>query len=184
MMKSLNFLIYRGSRCCFLVVLVSVYNTHASKIPFVNDDQRAQMAMMMSNYQTGLHGWVPYVIVGLLLGITTYRQGRPMSMRYAFQPILGKSVNGLVGDIIDSVTIACTTFGVCTSLGLGTGAIGSALNRINSTIDPVTISTKLWIIWSITGIASISVLTGIKNGIRNLAKMALFSGITLALTRG
>ena len=158
------------------------YNTHASKIPFVNDDQRAQMAMMMSNYQTGLHGWVPYVIVGLLLGITTYRQGRPMSMRYAFQPILGKSVNGLVGDIIDSVTIACTTFGVCTSLGLGTGAIGSALNRINSTIDPVTISTKLWIIWSITGIASISVLTGIKNGIRNLAKMALFSGITLALT--
>ena len=158
------------------------YNAHASKIPFVNDDQRAQMAMMMSNYQTGLHGWVPYVIVGLLLGITTYRQGRPMSMRYAFQPILGKSVNGLVGDIIDSVTIACTTFGVCTSLGLGTGAIGSALNRINSTIDPVTISTKLWIIWSITGIASISVLTGIKNGIRNLAKMALFSGITLALT--
>lgn len=158
------------------------YNAHASKIPFVNDDQRAQMAMMMSNYQTGLHGWVPYVIVGLLLGITTYRQGRPMSMRYAFQPILGKSVNGLVGDIIDSVTIACTTFGVCTSLGLGTGAIGSALNRINSTIDPVTITTKLWIIWSITGIASISVLTGIKNGIRNLAKMALFSGITLALT--
>ena len=158
------------------------YNAHASKIPFVNDDQRAQMAMMMSNYQTGLHGWVPYVIVGLLLGITTYRQGRPMSMRYAFQPILGKSVNGLVGDIIDSVTIACTTFGVCTSLGLGTGAIGSALNRINSTIDPVTISTKLWIIWSITGIASISVLTGIKNGIRNLAKMALFSGTTLTLT--
>lgn len=158
------------------------YNAHASKIPFVNDDQRAQMAMMMSNYQTGLHGWVPYVIVGLLLGITTYRQGRPMSMRYAFQPILGKSVNGLIGDIIDSVTIACTTFGVCTSLGLGTGAIGSALNRINSDIDPVTLSTKLWIIWSITGVASISVLMGIKSGIRNLAKMALFSGITLALT--
>ena len=158
------------------------YNAHASKIPFVNDDQRAQMAMMMSNYQTGLHGWVPYVIVGLLLGITTYRQGRPMSMRYAFQPILGKNVNGFIGDIIDSVTIACTTFGVCTSLGLGTGAIGSALNRINSNIEPTTLSTKLWIIWSITGIASISVLTGIKNGIRNLAKMALFSGITLALT--
>ena len=158
------------------------YNAHASKIPFVNDDQRAQMAMMMSNYQTGLHGWVPYVIVGLLLGITTYRQGRPMSMRYAFQPILGKNVNGIIGDIIDSVTIACTTFGVCTSLGLGTGAIGSALNRINSNIEPTTLSTKLWIIWSITGIASISVLTGIKNGIRNLAKMALFSGITLALT--
>lgn len=158
------------------------YNTHASKIPFVNDDQRAQMAMMMSNYQTGLHGWVPYVIVGLLLGITTYRQNKPMSMRYAFQPILGKAVDGLVGDIIDSLTIVCTTFGVCTSLGLGTGAIGSALNRINSDIEPNTLNTKLWIIWSITGIASISVLTGIKNGIRNLARLAFFSGLTLSLT--
>lgn len=158
------------------------YNAHASKIPFVNDDQRAQMAMMMANYQTGLHGWVPYVIVGLLLGLTTYRQGRPMSMRYAFQPLIGKGVNGLVGDIIDSVTIACTTFGVCTSLGLGAGAIGAALNRINSNIEPATLDTKLWIIWSITAVASVSVLTGLKNGIRNLAKMALFCGITLALT--
>lgn len=158
------------------------YNAHASKIPFVNDDQRAQMAMMMSNYQTGLHGWVPYVIVGLLLGLTTYRQDRPMSMRYAFQPLIGKAVNGFVGDIIDSITIACTTFGVCTSLGLGAGAIGSALNRINSSIEPDTLNTKLWIVWSITAVASVSVLTGLKNGIRNLAKMALFSGITLALT--
>ena len=158
------------------------YNANASKIPFVNDDQRAQMAMMMSNYQTGLHGWVPYVIVGLLLGITTYRQGKPMSMRYAFHPILGNSVDGFLGDIIDSVTIACTTFGVCTSLGLGTGAIGSALNRINSDIDPSSLETKLWIIWTITAAASTSVLTGLQNGIRNLARLALFSGITLSLT--
>jgi choline-glycine betaine transporter len=158
------------------------YNANASKIPFVNDDQRAQMAMMMSNYQTGLHGWVPYVIVGLLLGITTYRQGKPMSMRYAFHPILGSSVDGFLGDVIDSVTIACTTFGVCTSLGLGTGAIGSALNRINSDIDPSSLETKLWIIWTITAAASISVLTGLQNGIRNLARLALFSGITLSLT--
>jgi len=158
------------------------YNTHTSKIPFVNDDERAQMAMLMSNYQTGLHGWVPYVIIGILLGLTTYRQNKPMSMRYVFYPLIGKSVYGIIGDIIDATTIACTTFGVCTSLGLGAGAIGSALNRINTNIEPLTLETKLWIIWTITAIASISVLTGLHHGIKNLANTALISGITLILT--
>jgi len=154
-------------------------NNNAVKIPFINDDQRAQMAMLISYYQNGLHGWVPYLIISILLGVVCYRQGRPMSMRYAFQPLLGNSINGIVGDVIDAVTISCTTFGVCTSLGLGVGAIGTALNRLNHTIDPNSQTTQLMIIWLITASASISVVAGLKSGIRNLARMAFFCGIIL-----
>lgn len=154
-------------------------NNNAVKIPFVNDDQRAQMAMLISYYQNGLHGWVPYMVIGILLGVVCYRQGRPMAMRYAFQPLLGDSVNGIVGDVIDAITISCTTFGVCTSLGLGVGAIGAALNRLNGGIDPNSQTTQLLIIWLITATASISVVAGLKSGIKNLARMAFFSGVVL-----
>jgi len=154
-------------------------NNNAVKIPFINDDQRAQMAMLISYYQNGLHGWVPYLVIGILLGIVCFRQGRPMAMRYAFQPLIGDSVNGLVGDIIDALTISTTTFGVCTSLGLGVAAIGTALNRLNPTIDANAQATQLAIIWLITAAASISVLIGLKSGIKNLARLAFFSGITL-----
>src|SRR6056300_999752 len=72
------------------------YNKNAVKIPFINDDQRAQMAMMIAYYQTGIHGWLPYIVIALTIGVTCSRRNRPMTMRYALEPVLGKSVNGLV----------------------------------------------------------------------------------------
>jgi choline-glycine betaine transporter len=158
------------------------YNKNAVKIPFINDDQRAQMAMMIAYYQTGIHGWLPYIVIALTIGVTCSRRNRPMTMRYALEPVLGKSVNGLVGDIIDATTIACTTFGVCTSLGLGTGAIATMLNRLNPNISSTALSTKLSIIWSITTAASISVLIGLKRGIKTLSNLAFFTGLILMVS--
>ena len=154
-------------------------NNIVAKIPFANDDQRAQMAMLLSYYQNGLHGWIPYLVIGTLLGVVCYRQGRPMAMRYAFHPILGDSINGLLGDVIDAVTVSCTTFGVCTSLGLGVGAIGTAMQRLNSGIVADSQTTQLLIIWVITATATVSVLVGLHAGIKNLSKAAFYSGVAL-----
>jgi len=147
------------------------------KIPIVNDDQRAQQAIFITLFHWGIHGWIPYVLVAITLGVICYRHGRPMTIRAAFYPLLGENVNGLIGDLIDALSISCTTFGVCTSLGLGVTTIATAMNRLNSDISATSDTTKGLIIWVITGVACISVVSGLKNGIRKLSKLTFSIGL-------
>ena len=147
------------------------------KIPITNDDQRAQQAIFITLFHWGIHGWIPYVLVAITLGVVCYRHGRPMTIRAAFFPLLGENVNGLIGDLIDALSISCTTFGVCTSLGLGVTTIATTIARLNSDVDPNSDTTKGLIIWIITGIACGSVLMGLKNGIRVLSKITFSIGL-------
>ena len=82
-----------------------------------NDNQRAQDAMNLSFFHWGVHGWIVYVLIGLLLGVLSHRRGLPMTMRTCFYPLLGDKVFGFFGDFIDTLSIICTMLGVCTSLG-------------------------------------------------------------------
>jgi choline-glycine betaine transporter len=41
-----------------------------------------------------------------------------MTMKSSFFPVIGDKIFGWMGDLIDTVTVAVTLFGVCTSLGL------------------------------------------------------------------
>jgi len=148
-----------------------------NKIPFDNDDQRAQQAIFMTLFHWGLHAWIPYVTVALTLGVVCYRQGRPMTIRSAFYPVLGDNIYGLVGDLIDALSIACTTFGVCTSLGLGVTTIAATMNRINHNIDSSSETVQSLIIWCITACATTSVLCGLKVGIKNLSQITFSIGL-------
>ena len=149
----------------------------AKKIPFDNDDQRAQQAILITLFHWGLHAWIPYVTVALTLGVVCYRQGRPMTIRSAFYPVLGENIYGLVGDLIDALSIACTTFGVCTSLGLGVTTIAATMNRINHNIDSSSETVQSLIIWCITACATTSVLCGLKVGIKNLSQITFSIGL-------
>ena len=102
-----------------------------------------------------------------------------MTIRAAFYPLFGENINGLFGDAIDALSIATTTFGVCTSLGLGVTTIASAMNRLNSDVDPNAEVTKVLIIWIITAVACTSVILGLKNGIRKLSKITFSIGLIL-----
>ena len=51
-----------------------------------------------------------------------------MTTKSAFYPVLGDKIFGWMGDAIDTISVAVTIFGVCTSLGFGTlQIIGGAL---------------------------------------------------------
>ena len=100
-----------------------------------------------------------------------------MTIRAAFYPLLGENVNGLIGDLIDALSISCTTFGVCTSLGLGVTTIATTIARLDSSVNPDSDTTKGLIIWIITGVACISVISGLKNGIRVLSKITFSIGL-------
>lgn len=234
-----------------------------------NDAQRAQQAIFMAVYHWGIHGWVPYILLALLLGIVSFRWGMPMTIRSCFYPLsappperpsrslspclplpasrsehtcppcraaVGDHALGIVGDFIDALSISTTTFGVCTSLGLGVTQLSRGLqflkdiscsvkdNCVNAggvwditkygaancfcetstgvygalwgdaaclsateTIDDCTLSwlggssddfdSSLYtIIAVITGIATLSVLSGLDRGIKTLSAVAFSLG--------
>ena len=82
-----------------------------------SDNQRAQDAINITFFHWGIHGWIVYVIIGLVLGFVCYRKRLQMSMRTCFYPLVGDRIYGYFGDFIDTLSIICTMFGVCTSLG-------------------------------------------------------------------
>lgn len=145
-----------------------------------SDNQRAQDAINITFFHWGLHAWIVYVIVGLLLAFVSHRNGLPMTIRSCFHPLLGDSIYGVIGDIIDTLSVVGTMFGVCTSLGLGVMTLNTGLNRINSDIEKTT-TNQIIIIWVITAIATVSVVAGLKVGIRRLSEICFAIGMFLML---
>ena len=139
----------------------------------------AQQAMLLTMYHWGLHGWVVYTIVGLLLGIMAHRVGLPLTMKSCFYPLIGDQIFGWPGDLIDSISIIATLFGVCTSLGLGTIQINEGLHILNNDIPGDSVDIQVAIIWCITAVATASVLTGIKYGIRRISEVCFCGGLFL-----
>lgn len=146
-----------------------------------NDNQRSQDAMNITLFHWGFHAWVVYVIVGLLLAYVGHRHGRPMTIRSCFYPLLGDKVYGIAGDLIDTVSVVGTMFGVCTSLGLGVITLNSGLHRLISGIDDENMTARIVIIWVITAMATISVVSGLKVGIRRLSEICFGLGMFLML---
>ena len=141
---------------------------------------RAQDAMNITFFHWGIHGWIVYTLVGLLMAFIAYRKGLPMTIRSCFYPILGDRIFGIVGDIIDIFSVVSTMFGVATSLGIGVKTLNSGLNRMNSDVEETT-DNQIIIIWAITCFATLSVVSGLKVGIRRISEVCFGLGIFLML---
>ena len=96
-----------------------------------HDSEKANYALMQTYFHWGIHGWIPYVMIGSLLGILSYRRGLPMTMRTCFYPLWGKQIEGWRGDVVDILSVMCTLFGVCTSLGIGVTQLNRGLIRMD-----------------------------------------------------
>ncbi|XP_065670241.1 trimethylamine transporter [Hydra vulgaris] len=145
-----------------------------------NDNQRAQDAINLSFFHWGIHGWIVYVLIGLLLGVLSHRRGLPMTMRSCFYPLLGDKVFGLFGDFVDTMSIICTMLGVCTSLGLGVIQLNSGLSRLHESIEE-SVSNQIIIIWCVTIVTTASVISGVKFGIKWLSEICFMVGTVLLL---
>jgi choline/glycine/proline betaine transport protein len=147
-------------------------NHFASPPPGVGGDQAniARVAMDITYLHWGLHAWAIYVVVGLAMAYAVHRKGRPVSIRWALEPLLGKRVTGVWGDVIDVIAIVGTIFGVATSLGFGVSQVGAGL-AYRGVIGSATTTVLVVLIVSITLVAMISVVTGIEKGIRYLSNI-------------
>jgi len=154
---------------------------------------RAEQAMGVTFLHWGLHPWAIYAVLGLGLAYASFNRGLPLSVRSLFQPMLGDRIYGFWGHVIDILAVLATLFGVATSLGLGVSQVGAGLDKVFGTGQSLEL--KLALIAGITAIATISVVTGVKKGIRFLSELnmilagclllaVLFFGPTLFLLNG
>ncbi|GAA3877318.1 hypothetical protein GCM10022381_19800 [Leifsonia kafniensis] len=70
--------------------------------------QLAQQALSQTYLHWGIHAWSIYVIVGLSLAYAIHRRKRPLSIRWALEPLLGKRVQGGWGNAVDVIALVGT----------------------------------------------------------------------------
>ncbi|MDO5627015.1 MAG: BCCT family transporter [Mobilicoccus sp.] len=139
----------------------------------------AQNAMATTFLHWGLHAWSIYVVVGLAVAYAVHRKGRPVSIRWALEPIFGDRVKGWVGDAVDVVAVVGTLFGVATSLGFGVSQLAAGLSHVGL-VEQAGIGLLLALTAGISGLALISVVSGLDVGIKWLSNGNLvLAGILL-----
>jgi len=139
----------------------------------------AREAMVITFTHWGVHAWGIYALVGLSLAYFAHRKGLPLTMRSGLSPLLGKRINGRIGDAVDIFAICGTLFGIATSLGLGVAQINSGLTWLTGL--PNTAWTQVGLIALIMAAATASVLTGLDKGVRRLSELNLILAVSLML---
>ncbi|WP_127819320.1 BCCT family transporter [Microbacterium sp. CPCC 204701] len=135
-------------------------------------EQLAQQALTQTYLHWGVQAWSIYVVVGLGLAYAIHRRGRPISVRWTLEPVLGrKRVEGPWGHAIDVVALAGTLFGVATSLGLGVLQISAGLESAG--LAEPTVGLQVAIIGVITVLVLLSVLSGVNRGMKWLSSANL-----------
>lgn len=102
-----------------------------------------------------------------------------MTLRSGLAPLLGRRINGSIGDAVDVFAICGTLFGIATSLGLGVSQINSGLNYLTGL--PNTPWMQVGLIVLVMGGATASVLTGLDKGVRRLSELNLVLAVLLML---
>ena len=137
--------------------------------PIFNSPNADHSAMATTFFHWGLHPWGIYALMALALSFFSYNKKLPLSLRSAFYPIFKEKIYGTLGDVIDTFAVLSTLFGLATSLGLGIQQINSGLDYMLNI--GVSVSIQVVLITIITGIAVISVSTGIDKGVKFLSML-------------
>ena len=128
--------------------------------------------------QWGFHAWAVYGVVALALAYFQFRKNEPALISKTLRPIFGNKVDGLLGTIIDVVSVFATIGGVAVSLGLGAMQIAGGLNYLFDV--PNTIMTQGIIILIVTILFLTSAWSGLSRGIQYLSNANIgLAGIIL-----
>jgi choline/glycine/proline betaine transport protein len=144
-----------------------------------NSVEAAVVALRLTIFHWGLHGWALYVLVGLCLAYFSYRHDLPLTLRSALYPVLKERIYGFWGHTIDLIGVFGTIFGLATSLGMGVVAINAGLENLtgfsNNTFN------QLILIAIITVMGTTSAATGVSKGVRILSEMNVWLSLLLLL---
>lgn len=144
--------------------------------------QAAKEALRITFFHWGLHAWSIYAIVALILAFFSYRHGLPLTLRSALYPIIGDKIYGPIGHAVDVFAVIGTVLGVATSLGYGVLQVNAGLNHLFGL--PVNETVQVILIVVITGLATLSVVSGLDKGIRILSEINLTLAVLLLVLVG
>ena len=144
------------------------------------DADKAARAMQFTYFHYGFHVWAIYALVGIALAHACFNRKQPLSLRSTLQPILGRYVDRWPGHAVDVLAVLATLFGLATSLGFGSGQFSAGLARIGGFENSTALQVAC--ILGITGIATVSVLSGLSRGVRMLSQFNMGIAALLFLT--
>lgn len=139
----------------------------------------AARAVPVTLFHWGIHAWSTYLLLGLAIAYFSFRQGLPLAVRSCFHPLLGDRIHGVLGHAVDILAVFGTLFGLATSLGLGAMQISAGLEYVFGVSRGL--ETQLTLIAVITGVATISLVSGVNRGIRRLSELNLLLASILLL---
>ncbi|WP_426046022.1 BCCT family transporter [Brevundimonas sp. TSPC3-1] len=139
----------------------------------------AREAMGITFFHYGAHAWAIYALVGLSLAYFAHRKGLPLTLRSGLSPLLGKRINGPIGDAVDIFAIWGTAFGIATSLGFGVSQMNSGLTYLLGI--PNTPWVQVGLIAVVMAAATASVMSGVGKGVRRLSELNLTLAVLLML---
>jgi BCCT family betaine/carnitine transporter len=138
-----------------------------------------RLGMAATIYHWALHPWAIYAVLALGLALFSFNKGLPLTIRSVFYPLLGESVWGWVGHVIDILAVLATLFGLATSLGLGASQAASGLNHLFGI--PLGDTTQIILVIGITAIALMSVVAGLDAGVKRLSEINMILAVLLLL---
>ncbi|MGY0398779.1 MAG: BCCT family transporter [Ostreibacterium sp.] len=131
--------------------------------------EAAQVAMRISFFHWGFHGWAIYAIAGLAMAYFSYRKGLPLTIRSSLYPLLGDKIYGPIGHAVDLLGVFATIFGVATSLGLGVSQMNAGLNYLFGM--KISVVNQVLLIAVISVVATFSAVSGVQKGIRIISEI-------------
>jgi choline/glycine/proline betaine transport protein len=139
--------------------------------------EAAAMAIRVTSFHWGLHGWALYVLVGLSLAYFAYRKDCPLTLRSALYPILKDKIYGPWGNLIDLIGVFGTIFGLATSLGLGISPIAAGMEKLGWMDNTQT--NQLIMVAIITALGTASAVSGVGKGVRILSEVNVWASLGL-----
>jgi len=139
--------------------------------------EAARQAMVLTFFHWGFHAWAIYIVVGLALAYFAFRRNLPLTIRSSLYPLIGNRIHGPIGDAIDIFAVIGTMFGVATSLGFGVLQVNAGFAHLFGL--PTSTSMQIALLAAITGMATLSAVSGLDKGIKRLSEINIILAVAL-----
>lgn len=124
----------------------------------------------------GFGAWACYALVGISLAFFSYSRGLPLTIRSTLAPLLGRSLEGPLGHIVDVTAVVATILGIAQTIGLGLASFSSGLYNITGAewlmVDGEPSTGSLLVALAVVMVCStLSALSGVGKGIKWLSNI-------------
>jgi glycine betaine transporter len=139
----------------------------------------AREGMRYTFFHWGIHAWAVYALVALALAYYKFRKDEPGLISATLKPVLGKSMEGPLGTVVDVLAVFATVIGVATTLGFGASQINGGLSYLLGIPNNFTV--QFIIVSIVTVLFMISAWSGLGKGIKYLSNTNMVLAIGLFL---